>query len=405
MWDVAEELGALLVFAEHRYYGESLPFGDKAYSSPQTLQYLSSAQALADFAVLIEHIRGTVPGVGDSPVVAVGGSYGGMLAAWLRMKYPQSVVGALAASAPIWQFTGLAECGAYARIVTRTFQTRGGAACPHSVRRSWAAIDHVASTVDGLRWLGSTFRLCAPLGGPGDVLALKAWLAETWGDLAMVDYPYAASFLQPLPAFPVHAVCSHLQEPEAPDGALLQAVVRAVSVYYNHTGASACFNTSQSATASLGMQGWDYQACTEMVMPACSDGEVDMFEAAPWDEAAFAEGCRRTWGVLPRPAWAPTLYGGRNITEHTNIVFSNGGLDPWSGGGVTRSLSPSLPALLIPDGAHHADLRSNCAQDPDSFLHARRAEVALIQQWVKEAHHQRQLQQQRQPQQQPPWQL
>ncbi|CAM9186560.1 unnamed protein product, partial [Lampetra planeri] len=58
MWDVAEELGALLVFAEHRYYGESLPFGDKAYSSPQTLQYLSSAQALADFAVLIEHIRG-----------------------------------------------------------------------------------------------------------------------------------------------------------------------------------------------------------------------------------------------------------------------------------------------------------------------------------------------------------
>ena len=107
MWELGQKLGALLVFAEHRYFGQSWPLGPGGVPLKgvrDCLAFLSSAQALADYATLVGHLRHTYPGATQSRVVAFGGSYGGMLAAWLRIKYPGAVAGAIAASAPIWGF-------------------------------------------------------------------------------------------------------------------------------------------------------------------------------------------------------------------------------------------------------------------------------------------------------------
>ena len=36
-----------------------------------------------------------------------------------------------------------------------------------------------------------------------DTVTLKQWLSDVWTNIAMVNYPYPAGFLAPLPAYPV----------------------------------------------------------------------------------------------------------------------------------------------------------------------------------------------------------
>ena len=57
VWETAPLYGAMVVFAEHRYYGNSLPFGNESYSDAAHLTYLTSEQALADFAVLATALK------------------------------------------------------------------------------------------------------------------------------------------------------------------------------------------------------------------------------------------------------------------------------------------------------------------------------------------------------------
>jgi len=91
------------VFAEHRFFGESMPF-EKEYAFQTTNNtYLTLQQTMMDYVEFIKFIRYSY-GAMNLPCIVFGGSYGGMLASWLRMKYPHVFQGALASSAPILYF-------------------------------------------------------------------------------------------------------------------------------------------------------------------------------------------------------------------------------------------------------------------------------------------------------------
>ena len=120
-------------------------------------------------------------------------------------------------------------------------------------------------------------------------------------------------------------------------------------------------------------------------MPVCPDGVNDMFEKQAWDFQAFSDACYAQWKVRPRLEWPYIDHGGKNITDlrfFSNIVFTNGDLDPFSAGGVRITVGPTLPSILIEGGAHHLDLRSSNKADPPNVLAARQQVVTSIEEWL-----------------------
>ncbi|KAM9821526.1 dipeptidyl peptidase 2 isoform 6-T6 [Syngnathus typhle] len=236
--------------------------------------------------------------------------YGGMLSVYMRIKYPNLVAGALAASAPILSTAGLDDPWQFFRDVTADFENISQE-CRNAVKGAFHQ----------LKELGER----------------QAILYNSTGLLTCYD------------VYSLYVECA------------------------DPTGCGIGFDS----------MAWDYQACTEINLCYESNNITDMFPAMTFTEEERLRYCSKRWGVIPRPDWLKIQFWGDALARASNIIFSNGDLDPWANGGVRKSLSPSLIAINIAGGAHHLDLRGSNVADPASVIEARKAEADLISQWVE----------------------
>ena len=79
-------------------------------------------------------------------------------------------------------------------------------------------------------------------------------------------------------------------------------------------------------------------------------------------------------------------FWGSDVFSSSNIVFSNGDLDPWGSAGILTadSRNPSVIPVPVIGGAHHLDLRPDHPLDPPGVKEARNKEIFAIAAWIKE---------------------
>lgn len=385
IWDLAPLFKAKVIFAEHRYYGKTLPFGHIKPSNKTKARFskLTAEQALADYAVLLSSELGSAKTFRSNhlPIITFGGSYGGMLSAWMRIKYPHIVTGAIASSAPINYFYNEVNCSKFNEVVTKNFHSvpQFGKHCVQNIANSWS----IFKKFDQMRWgmekLSSMFNTCEELTSSSQ---LVNWIVDTFSELAMVDYPYPTNFLAPLPAWPLNKTCEMVGEPNLQGMDLLDAMFDAVSVFQNASGAVECFDVKRTDNSSVDSSLWDYMTCGEMVMPFCSNGKTDMFPVSSWSLKSFTEQCQLKFGLTPRPFWENINFGGNNLKYASNILFLNGELDPWHVGSPLSSPSSTVHVINMWGAAHHLDLRHVHSENPESVKAAHNKEIQLIKLWV-----------------------
>ena len=112
------------------------------------LQYLSSEQAIADIAVFHDFIVRKYQLSVKNKWISFGGSYSGALSAWLRIKYPHLISGAIATSAPVQPELNFVE---YLEVVGASLATaKQGEECPNAIRAATAKLDSMLN--DKKQW-------------------------------------------------------------------------------------------------------------------------------------------------------------------------------------------------------------------------------------------------------------
>jgi serine protease 16 len=355
MHTLAKEFGAVVVSLEHRYYGKSWPTVDM--SNNNLKKYLSSAQALADLANFqiwfgpdgnSNHFFQKYS-LSNSKWVAFGGSYPGNLAAWVKVKYPQSFVGTVASSAPIH---AVEDWPGYMEVVSDSLKHFGDVECFNAVQSS---SNTVMNYVNNGNWkrLNELWNTC----GSGLTEASK-----TNGDLA--------TFLSNLQGYFQGLVQYNRDRRNSPTvkstcTTLLKNPTETFNVFVNLTknpipGTCTEISTNDTYTAlrnttltggiQSAMRPWTFQTCNEFgyFQVVGKDPTLDAFSSMKdyINLKSFTDICNQVFefdNASPRIHWSNTQYGIPDTISAVNVTFPSGSLDPWHVLGVTNDTHPWTP--------------------------------------------------------------
>ncbi|KAF5194731.1 Lysosomal pro-x carboxypeptidase, partial [Thalictrum thalictroides] len=374
--DNAPDFKALTIFIEHRYYGETAPFGslDKAFDNTNNLGYFTSAQALADYAEVLMSLKKNLSAE-SCPVIVMGGSYGGMLASWFRLKYPHIAMGALASSAPILYFEDIVPQDIYYVIATNDFK-EASMNCYKTIRKSWSTIDKIASQANGFSLLSKKFKTCKPI---SDSSELKNYLDSMYNKAAQYDAP---------PGYPVNQICDAIDKASK---TTTDTLSRIAAGFIALNGKQKCYDLQAGNSLTYDKLGWYWQTCTDLVIPMGKNRDNTMFPVAPYNLNNYTKSCQAIFDdtVKARPHWIVNEFGGHDIKRvlkkfGSNIIFSNGLRDPYSGGGVLQNISNTLVAIKAAKGSHCLDIQYSSKDDPIWLTKMRASIIKIMKDWLAE---------------------
>ncbi len=333
----AFNLGAAVYVLEHRYYGESQPFSD--LSTPN-LKFLSTDQALEDLVFFKNEMVRQQKLTG--PWIAVGGSYPGMLAADLRIHYPNQFVGALASSAPVRPSLNFVEFDHHiAKMVP--------AECISNIQNTLNQIEVSIESEQGFLDTKNKFS-ASQMNDRGDFLYLLSDVTA-----ASIVYGKGDELCRTIAAEGVSGYVKMKM--------MVDQQIADYSIYSAEAAEDIQLNERNKGTAA--MRQWFYQSCTEYgfwqnAWPNPAESARSHLINADYHDRL----CQRLFGMekvgsisrAEEKFYSPLL-----SNKVSQVLFTNGDSDPWMNLSISslngNLINPNIESLLMPKALHCDDLK------------------------------------------------
>lgn len=387
-----KETKALMFALEHRYYGchnsSACPVQD--LTSPDSLRFLSSRQAVEDIASFVKAMNAK-HSLKRNPWITWGGSYPGMLAGWSRLKHPELIHASVASSAPVFATFDMPQyCDQMAVAYTVShFGVGGSQECRTAIRTG-----HV--------WIEERFQK-----GDFESVALRFGLSNTSLDTLDQRVAFASTGVANFPAqendpLCSEAACNIAKVCEVMTNSSLGDEVQRLVTLRDLQGIEDLPPRGQTQVQLLAgqfrgpwrhsMPGilpqvgtelpdfWFYQTCKEFgFYQTCEDD--CMFVRGLANASYMASGCMKLFNITIEDVQSNIdstnfHYGGLlplDDKEHLGrcVMFPNGEVDPWSTCSVLQAPSPDLPVLYVYGASHHAWTWPSRSGDQESVMAAR----------------------------------
>ena len=364
--NLAQTYHGYTVALEHRFFGKSMPLGgaegddsDTSFPHHDDLhQLLTPNQAMLDAVHFIQfkrqelgcHLHRGHPDY--CPVVSVGGSYPGFLAAVLRMVHSDVIDIGYGSSAPFRLYSHHTDQYAYYDKVTATAET-ASPGCADAVRATLyeAQEDIVESLNEQLEDVGVTYGICR--GSIPSYIQSTAMLAQ---ELMLIVATHFANgnmnYYPPTPEQDFVKGCHIFQNTngqyksteEKIKAYLLMDSEESADASTGSTAPTDCFDmmtelppgpngtisSSDWSGVGAGPEGyyWDYISC--QLIPMCGFSSESMFPVRDWNYTWVIDHC------MNRFDWYPDLWALQeefhfdHLSDVTRLVLTNGIVDGWS---------------------------------------------------------------------------
>lgn len=336
---LGNQLGALLLTLEARYYGDSFP---APLTDRSTLNTLTVDTVMEDLAAFVKFIQKDVIQSSTLKWLSVGGSYSGALSAWLRLKHPELISAS-------WSSSGVVNAVYNFTAFDHQVLIDVDSDCKNALYSVTAAFDKA--------WDDVTTRpaLLEQFGTPS--YFTKGDMAWMLADAAGMGAQYGGKL----------SLCSALLPSSDP---LAQFALYIKSRYGPNFGSS-CYYSTECLSNSQYIDQWisaDYQwvsqCCRELAYWQVHDSWTYRSDAITLDY--YNSQCQSAFGFDPsttNPAFNERYYN--QILNATNIIALEGSDDPWANAGITGSLSPSYVEFTATcDGCGHCGDLSGSNNNP-----------------------------------------